>query len=207
MKAPVNNDTAPRFDVKSPGVTSDCYLEIEPQGERQLAWLPVHIKELTAEGVVLELVDLPDKIQVEGLVDQSAIIHLAPDGLSKETQLRTQVAWFRQGELGASHYLLGFDLKEADFQFRRSLKNLWARPKDISDLWKYWDQVKPQPATNDGRIIFYLGGGAFLGGVALHFALPDFHQPLAIILILAGSLMIAGKCLWHWWRERSLTRG
>ena len=86
--------------MESPGVTPECYLEIEPQGQGKFSWLPVQIKELTAEGVVLEVVGLPDEIKVESLVDQSGIIHLTPDGFSKETQLRTKVAWFRQGELG-----------------------------------------------------------------------------------------------------------
>jgi hypothetical protein len=190
MKASVSNDTPPRFDVESPGVTPDGYLEIEPQGQGKFSRLPVHIKELTGEGVVLEVADLPDEIKVEGLVDQSGIIHLAPDGLSKETQLRTKVAWFRQGELGASHYLLGFDLKEADFQFRRSLENLLARPKDISDLWKYWDQVQLKPANGESRIIFYLGAAALLGGMALQVARPDSQNPLPIVLILLGSNVI-----------------
>ena len=155
----------------------------------------------------MEVVDLPHDLKAESLVDQLGIIHLAPDGFSKETQLRTTVVWVRQGESDSSHYLLGLDLKEADFQFRRSLENLLARPKDISDLWRYWDQVKPKPATGDGRFIFYLGAVALLGGFGLQFALPDSHMYIAIILIVFGSLVIAGKCLWHWWRERSLSGG
>jgi hypothetical protein len=206
MKAPISNDTLPIPDLEAPGVTPDFYLEIEPQGQGKFLRLPVHVKDLTAEGVILEVVDLPHDLKGEGLVDQLGIIHLAPDGFSKETQLRTTVVWVRQGESGPSHYLLGMDLKEADFQFRRSLENLLARPKDISDLWKYWDQVKPKPATGDGRSVFYLGAAALLGGVALQFGLPDVYNSLAIILILLGSLVIAGKCLWHWWRESSLSR-
>jgi hypothetical protein len=207
MKAPKSNDTPPSFDVESPGVTPDCYLEIEPHGQGKFSWLPVQINELTAEGVVLEVVGLPGEIKVESLVDQSGIIHLAPDGFSKETQLRTKVTWFRQGEPGNSHYLLGFDLKEADFQFRRSLENLLARPKDITDLWKYWDQFKPGPTNGESRFIFYLGAAALLGGVTLQIVQPDSPNPLPILLILLGSFIIAGKCLWHWWREHSLSRG
>jgi hypothetical protein len=182
-------------------------LEIEPQGQGKFFRLPVQIKELTAEGVVLKLDDLPHDLKVDGLVDQLGLIHLAPDGLSRETQLRTTVIWVRQEEHNPSQYLLGLDLKAADFQFRRSLENLLARPKDISDLWRYWDQVKPKSAAGDGRLIFYLAAAALLGGVALQFSLPDSHNSLAIILILFGSLVIAGKCLWHWWRERSFSEG
>ena len=207
MKAPISNGTSPILDVEAPGVTPDFYLEIEPQAQGKLLRLPVRVRDLTADGVILEMVDLPHDLKVEGLVHQLGIIHLAPDGFSKETQLRTTVVWVRQGESGPSHYLLGMDLKEADFQFRRSLENLLARPKDISDLWKYWDQVKPKPATGDGRSVFYLGAAALLGGVALQFGLPDVYNSLAIILILLGSLVIAGKCLWHWWREAGLSRG
>ena len=205
MKTPLRNATSPILEVETPGVTPDFYLEIEPQAQGKHVRLPVQVKDLTAEGVILEVVDLPHDLKVESLVDQLGIIRLAPDGFSKETQLRTTVVWVRQGESGSSHYQLGLDLKEADFQFRRSLENLLARPKDISDLWRYWDQVKPKPATGDGRLIFYLGAAALLGGVALQFGLPDFHNSLAIILILFGSLVIAGKCLWHWWRQRSLS--
>ena len=205
MKTPISNVTPPNLDVEAPGFTPDFYLEIEPQAHGKLLRLPVHVKDLTAEGVILEVVDLPHDLKVESLVDQLGIIHLAPDGFSKETQLRTTVVWFRQGESGSSHYLLGLDLKEADFQFRRSLENLLARPKDISDLWRYWDQVKSKPATGDGRFIFYLGAAALFGGVTLQFGLPDVYSSLAIILILLGSLVIAGKCLWHWWRQRSLS--
>ncbi|MBU4448033.1 MAG: hypothetical protein KKD99_05555, partial [Proteobacteria bacterium] len=71
----------------------------------------------------------------------------------------------------------------------------------------YWDQVHPKLATGDGRFIFYLCAAALFGGVALQFVLPDSYKSLANILILFGSLVIAGKCLWHWWRERSLSRG
>ena len=147
MKAPISNATSPILDVEAPGVTPDFYLEIEPQGQGKFFRLPVQVKDLTAEGVILEVVDLPHDLKVESLVDQLGIIHLAPDGFSKETQLRTTVVWVRQGESDSSHYLLGLDLKEADFRFRRSLENLLARPKDISDLWRYWDQVKPKPAS------------------------------------------------------------
>jgi hypothetical protein len=207
MKAPISNGTSPILDVKAPGVTPDFYLEIEPQGQGKFFRLPVQVKDLTAEGVILEVVDLPHDLKVESLLDQLGIIHLAPDGFSKKTQLRTTVDWVRQGERGSSHYLLGLDLKEADFRFRRSLENFLARPKDISHLWTYWDQVHPKPATGGGRFIFYLCAAALLGGVALQFALPDSYQSLANILILFGSLVIGGKCLWHWWRERSLSGG
>jgi hypothetical protein len=207
MKAPISNGTSPILDVAAPGVTPDFYLEIEPQGQGKVFRLPVQVKELTAEEVVLELADLPHDLTADGLVDQLGLIHLAPDGLSRETQLRTTVVWVRQAESNPSQYLLGLDLKAADFKVRRSLENLLARPKDISDLWRYWDQVKPKAAAGDGRLIFYLGAAALLGGVALQFGLPDFHNSLAIILILFGSLVIAGKCLWHWWRERSFSEG
>jgi hypothetical protein len=206
MKAPINNATSPTLDVEVPGVTPDFYLEIEPQGQEKFFRLPVQVKYLSAEGVILEMLDLPHDLEVERLVDQLGIIHLAPDGFSKETELRTRVVWVRQGESNSSHYLLGLDLKEADFKLRRSLENLLARPKDITDLWRYWDQVKPKVATGDSGFIFYLGAAALLGGVALQFGLPDFHNSLAIILILSGSLVIAGKCLWHWWRQRSLSQ-
>ena len=167
MKALVSNATSPILDVEAPGVTPDFYWEIEPQGQGKFFRLPVQVKELTAAGVILEVVDLPPDLQVESLLDQLGIIHLAPDGFSQETQLRTTVDWVRQGERGSSHYLLGLDLKEADFRFRRSLEKLLARPKDISDLWTYWDQVHPKPATGDGWFIFYLCAAALLGGVAL----------------------------------------
>ena len=207
MKAPVSNGTSPSLDVEAIRATPDFYLEIEPQGQGKPLRLPVQVKDLTGEEVILKVVAFPIDLTVDSLVDQLGIIHLAPDGFSKETQLRTTVIWARPGESGSFHYLLGLNLKEADFQFRRSLENLLARPKDISDLWGYWDQVKPKAATGDARCIFYLGAVALFGGVALQFALPDSHNPLAIILILLGSLVIAGKCLWHWWRERSLSGG
>jgi hypothetical protein len=207
MKALLSNATSPILDREAPGVTPDFFLEIEAQAQGKLLRLPVRVKDLTAAGVILEVVDLPHDLKVESLVDLVGIIHLAPDGFSKEIQLRTTVVWVRQGESGPSHYLLELDLKDADFQFRRSLENLLARPKDISDLWRYWDQVKSKPATGDGRFVFYLGAAALLGGVALQFGLPDFHNFLAIILILFGSLVIATKCLWHGWRERSLSGG
>lgn len=207
MKAPISDGTSPILDVEAPGIAPDFYLEIEPQGQGKFFRLPVQVKELTAEGVVLEVVDLPHDLEVDGLVDQVGLIQLAPDGLSKETQLRTTVVWVRQTESNPSQYLLGLDLKAADFQFRRSLENLLARPKDISDLWRYWDQVKPKPAAGDGRLIFYLGVAALLGGMALQFGLPDSYNSLAIILIFSGSLTIAAKCLWHWWRERSFSEG
>jgi len=193
--------------MDAPGVTPDLYLEIEPQGQGQFFWLPGHVKDLTAAGVILEVVHLPHDVKVESLLNQLGIIHLGPDGFSKETQLRTTVDWVRQGEGGSAHYLLGLDLQEADFRFRRSLENLLARPKDISDLWKYWDQVHSQPVAGDGRFIFYLCAAALLGGAVLEFTLPDSYKSLANILILFGSLVIAGKCLWHWRRERSLSGG
>ena len=211
MKAPISNATPPILDAEAPGATPDFYLEIEPQGQGKSIRLPVQVKDLSAEGVILELVDLPQDFKAESLVDQSGVIHLAPDGLSKETHLQTTVVWVRQGESDSSHYLMGLNLKEADFRFRRSLENLLDRPKDIEDLWKHWDQAKPQPqpqpAAGESKLIFYLGAAGLLGGLGLQFALPDSHMNIAIILILLGSLVIAGKCLWHWWREAGHSRG
>ena len=132
---------------------------------------------------------------------------MAPDGFTKETQLRSKVVWIRQGERGPSHYLLGLDLEGADFRSRRSLENSIARPKDISDLWTYWDQVQIKPAASDGRVMLYVGAVALLGGVALQFTLPDAYNALATILTLFGIYMIAGKCLWNWWRGRNMPKG
>ena len=183
MKVPISNVTSPSIDAEAPGVTPDFYLEIEPQGQGKSIRLPMQVKDLSAEGVILEVAELPDDLKAESLVDQLGVIHLAPDGLSKETQLRTTVTWVRQEESGSSHCLLGLDLKEADFQFRRSLENFLARPKDISDLWRYWDQAKPkpeaQPAAGEGRLVFYLGAAVLFGGVALQFGLPDAYNSLA----------------------------
>ncbi len=151
MKAQVSNATMPNLNLGTPGVTPGLYLEIESQGHDKSFRLPVHVEDLAAEGVILEVVDLPPGLKGEALLHQEGIIHLVPDGFTKETQLRSKVVWIRQGERGASHYLLGLDLGEADFRVRRSLENLIARPKDISDLWTYWDQVQTKPATNNGR--------------------------------------------------------
>jgi hypothetical protein len=192
------------IDAEAPRFTPDFFLEIEPRGQGKFFRLPVHVKELTDAGVILELVDLPPGVEAGSLSDQVGIIHLAPDGFSRETQFRTTVNWVRQGEDGPPHYLLGLDLQEADFRFRRSLENFLTRPKDMSHLWTYWDQAQPQPAPGDLRYIFYLCAAALLGGVALQFALPESDQYLANILIVFGSLAIAGTCLLHWRRERSL---
>ncbi len=204
MKAQKSKATMANSNLGTPyGITADLYLEIESQGQDKSFRFPVHVKDLSATGVILEVVDLPPGLRSESLLHQEGIIHMAPDGFTKETQLSGQVVWIRQGDRGASHYLLGLDLRETDFRARRSLENLIARPKDISDLWTYWDQVQIKPATNHGRIIFYVGVGAFLGGMALKFALPDSNNALAMGLILLGLYVIAGKCLWNWWRGRT----
>jgi hypothetical protein len=207
MKELISNATLPILTGEAPGVNSDIYLEIEAQGLGKVFRLPVQLNGLSAKEVVLKVTEFPQGVQAVSLLDQSGIIHLAPDGFSKDVQLRTRVVWLRQGENGSCHYLLGLDLKGADFRFRRSLKNLLARPKDISDLWSHWDQVQIKAVPGDGRFIFYLCVIALLVGVALQFVLPDSYKSLANILILSGSLMIAGKCLWHWWRERGLSGG
>lgn len=215
MKVMKNNPTSPIPAAEAPAVNPDFYFEIEPQGLGKSFRLPVQVKGLSAEEVILEVAELPHDLTAESSSDQPGIIHLAPDGFSKEAQLRTRVVWVRQEESDSSHYLLGLDLKEADFRFRRSLENLLARPKDISDLWKHWDQVKPKPepepkpqtTAGEGRFVFYLGAAALFGGVALQFGLPDAYNSLAVILIMLGSIVIAGKCLWHWWRQGGLSGG
>jgi hypothetical protein len=196
----------PNLNLGTPGVTAGLYLEIESQGQDKSFRLPVHVGDLAVEGVILEVVDLPPGLRGESLLHQEGIIHMVPDGFTKETQLRSKVVWIRQGEQGSSHYLLGMDLGEADFRARRSLENLIARPKDISDLWTYWDQVQDKPATNNGRIILYVGVGAFLGGLALKVTLPDSNNALAMVLTLFGIYMIAGNCLWNWWRGGSIPK-
>jgi hypothetical protein len=211
MKAKISDTTSPILAAEAPAVNPDFYFEIEPRGLGKSFRLPVQVKGLSAEEVILEVAELPHDLTAESSLDQPGIIYLAPDGFSKEAQLRTRVVWVRQEESDSSHYLLGLDLKEADFRFRRSLENLLARPKDISDLWKHWDQVKPKPESQttagEGRFVFYLGAAALFGGVALQFGLPEAYNSLAVILIMLGSLLIAGKCLWHWWRQGSLSGG
>jgi hypothetical protein len=208
MKAQISNATLPNCPPETPRVTADLFLEIEPQGQENSFRLPVYVKDLAAEGVILEVADLPPGLKGESLLHQAGILLIVPDGLTKETQLRSKVVWIRQGDRGSSHYLLGLDLGEADLRSRRCLENLRARPKDISDLWTYWDQVqiKPEPAAHNGRIILYVGGGAFLGGLALKVALPDSDNIPAMVLTLLGLYMIAGTCLWNWWRRRSLPK-
>jgi hypothetical protein len=206
MKTQLSTATMENLNLGTPGVNPDLYLEIESQGGDQSLRLPVSVKDLSAEGLILEAIDLPPKLQGESLLHQEGIIHMVPDGFTKETLLRSKVVWMRQGERGPSHYLLGLELGEADFRARRSLEKLIARPKDISDLWTYWDQVQPIPASHNGRIIFYVGAAALLGGVALQVALPDFYNAPATILIFFGIYTIAGKCLWNWWRKRSIPK-
>jgi hypothetical protein len=206
MKAKISNDTMPNDNLGRPWVNAELSLEIESQGQDQSFRLPVHVKGLAAEGVILEVIGLPPGLQAESLLHQEGVIHMVPDGFTKETQLRSKVVWIRQGEQGSSHYLVGLDLGEAEFRARRSLENLIARPKDISDLWNYWDQVQAKPAANNGRSIFYVGFGSFLGGLALKVALPDSNNPLPMVLTLSGIYVIAGKCLWNWWRGRSIPR-
>jgi hypothetical protein len=203
---PINHATMPSPDMGTLGATADLYLELEPQGQDKSFRLPVHLKGLADAGIILEVVDLPPELKSESLLYQEGIIHMVPGGFTKETQLRSKVVWVRQGEQGASHYLLGLDLKEADLRIRRSLENLIARPRDISDLWTYWDEVQTKPATNHDRIVFYVGIGACLGGLALAVALPDSHNAPSMVLILMGIYVIAGKCLWNWWRGRSIPK-
>jgi hypothetical protein len=207
MKALKSNATSPILLGEDPGVNPFIYLEIEPQGLGKFFRLPVQVKGLSDEEVVLEVAELPQDVQAENFADQLGIIHLAPDGFSKNAQLQTKVVWVCQGESGSSPYLLGLDLTEASFRFRRSLEHIVARPKDISDLWRHWDQVQTKVFSGDSRFIFYLCVMALLVGVALQFVLPESYKSLANILILFGSLAIAGKCLWHWWRERGLPEG
>jgi hypothetical protein len=206
MKAPIHNATGPSSNLETSGFASDLYLEIEAQ-DTSLR-LPVQVKNLADAGVILEVLDLPPGLQGETLLHQVGTLHMVPDGFTKETRLRSQVVWVRQGNGGPSHYLLGLDLAEADFRGRRFLENLIARPKDMSDLWTYWDQVQTKPGHpgHDGRIIFFVGAGVSLGGLALKVALPDSYGAVAVILTLLGVYVIAGKCLWNWWRGRSIPK-
>ena len=75
----------------TPGADSDLYLEIEPRGHNKSSRLPVQVKNLANEGVILEVSDLPNGLDGEALLQQPAVIHLAPDGVTKETRLRSEV--------------------------------------------------------------------------------------------------------------------
>jgi hypothetical protein len=195
MKAQVSNATLTNLNQGTPGIRPDLYLEILSQ-EHEKPWhVPVHVKDFSTAGVILEVVKLPRGLKGESLLHLESVLHMAPDGFTKETQLRGKVVWVRPGETGPSHYLLGLDPGEVGFRARRSLESLIARPKDISDLWTYWDQVQTRTATSNGRIIFYAGIGVFLSGMVLRVALPGSHNSLCMILTLVGIYVIAGKCL------------
>jgi hypothetical protein len=207
MKNKSDNNQIASATLKTPGGLAGFSLEIAPSGHGESFRLPVHLKNLAAEGVILE-VDLPPGLSAETLVDQTGTIHMAPDGFSKETELRSKVAWVRSGERGPAHFLLGMDLGAADFRSRRALENLLARPKDISNLWTYWDQVQTKPpASSDCRFIVFVGAGALLGGVGLQFILPESYHSLAYILTLFGIYTLAGKCVWNWWQKRGTPKG
>ncbi|MFZ5449433.1 MAG: hypothetical protein ACOZFS_12420 [Thermodesulfobacteriota bacterium] len=206
MKATIKKATFPTLDMNTPELVPFFSLELDPQGQGNSIRFPVKVKDLAAEGVILEVVDLPPGLQAETLLNQESILHMASDGFARETQLRSKLVWCRRGETGPSHYLLGLDLEGADFRSRRFLENLIARPKDISDLWTYWDQVQTKPASDDSRIIFYIGAMAFLGGIVLQATLPDSYGALATIMTFFGIYMIAGKCLWTWWRKRNIPK-
>jgi hypothetical protein len=209
MKGQTSTVNLSIFHQEAPGTSGDFYLEMEPRGCKDFVRLPVKVKELTDEEVILEVDDLAQGLEGQTLVNQEGIIHLAPDGLSQQAQLRGKVVWWRPGtgELEGSHYLLGLGLGKADFRSRRFLANLLARPRDISDLWKHWDESQTKPADCDGRIILGLGGGALLGGLALYLTVAEPYRGLANILTFSGSLLIAGQCLRHWWRDRRLAKG
>ncbi len=201
MKAQMSKAAGPNFNPSMPGVTKDLYLEIDSPEQGKSLRLPVYVKDLATAGVILEIVDPPSGLKGESLLHREGVLHMVPDGFTKETQLRSKVVWIRQGELGPSHFLLGVDLRDADFRARRALDNLRTRPKDISDLWMYWDQVQTVEAND--KIIFYLGIGVGLSGLALKVVLPDSHNLLALALMLSGICVIAGKRLWNWLRKQS----
>jgi hypothetical protein len=206
MKTSIDNASMPVLDVETPGATPDLFLEIDPQEKNTSFRLPVRVKNLADEGVILEVFDLPSGLNGETLLQKEAVIHLVPDGVTKETRLRSKVVWTRQGERGACHFLLGLDLNGADFRTRRILEKLVARPKDMSKLWTYWDQVQAKPADhpNNGRIVFYLGAVISLGGLGLKATLPDSYDVLAMTLTLLGIYVIAGKFFWDWWHQRTV---
>jgi hypothetical protein len=206
MKTIIKDPPLPIFSPETSGGFATFSLEISLPGHETAFRLPVHMKSLATEGVIME-VELPPELSAETLLDQTGTIHMAPDGLTKETQLRSKVVWVRRGERGPAHFLLGMDVGEADFRSRRALENLLARPKDISNLWTYWDQVQTKPPAADGKFIYYVGAGALLGGVAIQVTLPGSYHSLAIILTLFGIYAIAGKCLWNWWHKRTIPKG
>jgi hypothetical protein len=210
MKVRKDDAGGPIPDLGTPGATSDLYLEIAALGQPKSSRLPVQVKNLADEGVILEVSDLPAELEGETLLHQDAVIHLTPDGVTKKTQVPSQVVWVRQGEGGAGHYLLGLDLGAADLRTRRVLGNFVARPKDISHLWTYWDQTQPKPvkhaSRHNGRFIFFVGAGVSLAGVGLKVALPNSYDVMAMTLTLLGIYIIAGKCLWNWWQGRSIPR-
>jgi hypothetical protein len=211
MKKLKDNDGAPIHDLGTVGATLDLYVEVEPRGQNKSCRLPVQVKNLTNEGIIMEVSDFPNGFDGEAILQQPAVIHLSPDGVTKETQVPSKVVWVRQGEGGAGHYLLGLDLGEADFRTRRVLEKFVDRPKDMTDLWTYWDQVQPKPAkpiahSHNNKVIFFLGAGVSLAGVALKVALPNSYDVMAMTLTLMGIYLIAGRCLWNWWRGRTVLK-
>lgn len=203
IKAQERHDVNSSFTPAAPGMAPDLSLEIEPREPGEPLRLPVHLKSLSSEGVILEGVDPAQHLQVQRLRGQPGSIHLAPDGFTQSPQIRGKVTWVRDPESRSANFLLGLELEKTDRRAWRFLEKLLVPRSDISELWNHWDRIRAKPIFRYDPVIYYVGLGSFLGGLALHFTLPDPYGIVGCFLAFYGSLIIAGKSLWNWWRDRS----
>lgn len=172
-------------------------LEIAGQTDNTPWLIPVHIRNLSTQGVTLTVTHpwgIPDWDRYRGA---ECVIRVEDPGGAEPVNIRAQISWTRFGGTGQPPLSLGLHLMNPPSEGLRRLSNLLPHAsQDIKELWDRYDQVRKSPEKADWAHYSYIAGlMLLLSGVLLQLTAAPGYKACSWVLWMFGSLGIAGKII------------
>ena len=191
--------------------------------KEEICKFPVAVKNLTMAGVILEILHLDEDLKTDNFKGCEGVLQVIAQDDRTIVEVPGKILWTRNRE-GDPRVTLGVELLEPlSMPLRHALEaDMAIGAKDMKVLWDYWDEiqesaaageladaVRPAPppmnhrvaseeradACNKGGCWYWLGFGAILSGLALQFQQSEYLGFFGLLLMFAGSSVVAMKSL------------
>lgn len=200
---------------------SMCLQVVNEFGE-QVDQFSLAVKTLTTNGIILNIEQVADKCRTGLSQERNVLFKVYSPDIGGMVELPGIILWTRTNGDDAA-LTLGLELADPlPLSVRNILEeNLSTVAQDMKLLWDYWDETKKpenpadlsEPVDSDhvisealaasenpdistgksGNLIYWLGFGAILSGLALQFPQLEYLSFSGLVMMFGGSLIVAWK--------------
>jgi hypothetical protein len=194
--------------------------------------LAITVKNISTASILLQTTSEEPPDRTGELRGRPACIRLASGSGSGPVEVAGKILWVRSDAADPDTWTIGLEFAEAlSPGTRHALEaQMEIVHKDIKELWNQWDMLhgrqaaatpavvrvlKPEvqplvppvqtpvrPETGSARGTYLVGFGVMAAGTGMQFLGEDYLRFSGLVLIIYGSIIVAGKSLWGMWQLR-----